>query len=146
MLSLLSKKPWSINKVMKWNLNKLVVFILIMLGVATVFMGGSVIFNLFGIRQLEGNYVPFIVQANFICGILYLLTAYEWIKNRRWVFWPMLIAVLILVFAFGALLIFINAGTAFENKTLVAMVFRTAVTVGILIFIKRSLNSKNLPV
>jgi hypothetical protein len=39
-------------------------------------MSGSVIFDLFGIREKEGNYVLFIVLANFIAGFFYLLSAY----------------------------------------------------------------------
>ncbi|HNO55047.1 MAG TPA: hypothetical protein PKI85_08045, partial [Chitinophagaceae bacterium] len=52
-------------------------------GLVTVFMASSVIFDLFGIREKEGNYVLFIVYTNLICGILYLLAAYTtWTKPK----------------------------------------------------------------
>ena len=50
--------------------------ILLAFGLLTFFLSTSVIFDLFGIREKEGNYVLFIVWANFISSILYLLAAF----------------------------------------------------------------------
>lgn len=125
---------------MKFNGTNLAIAALLTFGLLTVFMAGSVIFDLFGIREKEGNYISFIVWANFICGILYLVAGYGWLKKRSWAAWLMLLAVVILIISFGALLIFINSGKAYENKTLAAMVFRTAVTLALLVFITRGLN------
>ena len=42
-------------------------------GLLTLFLSTSVIFDLFGIRAKEGNYVLFVVWANFISSVLYLV-------------------------------------------------------------------------
>jgi hypothetical protein len=53
-------------------------------GLLTLFLSTSVIFDLFGIRAKEGNYVLFVVWSNFISSILYLLAAYGFIKSKKW--------------------------------------------------------------
>jgi predicted RND superfamily exporter protein len=52
-------------------------------GLLTLFLSTSVIFDLFGIRAKEGNYVLFVVWSNFISSILYLFAAYGFIKNKK---------------------------------------------------------------
>jgi hypothetical protein len=47
--------------------------ILTAFGLLTLFLSTSVIFDLFGIRAKEGNYVLFVVWSNFISSILYFL-------------------------------------------------------------------------
>ncbi|HUZ58336.1 MAG TPA: hypothetical protein VMU83_06105 [Hanamia sp.] len=51
-------------------------FIIALFGLVTLFMSTSVIFGFFQIREKEGNYVLFVVVANFICAFLYLAAAY----------------------------------------------------------------------
>ena len=53
-------------------------------GLLTLFLSTSVIFDLFGIRAKEGNYVLFVVWSNFISSILYLFAAYGFIKNKKY--------------------------------------------------------------
>jgi predicted RND superfamily exporter protein len=52
-------------------------------GLLTLFLSSSVIFDLFGIRAKEGNYVLFVVWANFISSILYLFAAYGLLKSKN---------------------------------------------------------------
>jgi hypothetical protein len=47
---------------------KVSAILLTLFALITVFMSGSVIFDLFGIRAKEGNYMLFIVVSNFISG------------------------------------------------------------------------------
>ncbi|EGV44776.1 hypothetical protein BZARG_223 [Bizionia argentinensis JUB59] len=94
----------------------------------TLFLSSSVIFNWFGVRAKEGNYVLLIVWANFICSILYLFAAYGFIKRAKWTFWVLIIALIILIIAFAALLIHINNGGIHEEKTIGAMIFRMSIT------------------
>ena len=49
----------------------------------TLFLSTSVIFDLFGIRAKEGNYVLFVVLSNFISSILYLFAAYGFAKSKK---------------------------------------------------------------
>lgn len=97
-------------------------------GLLTLFLSTSVIFDLFGIRAKEGNYVLFVVWANFICSFLYLFAAYGFIKNKRWTATLLVISTLILIAAFIGLKIHINSGGIYETKTVGAMIFRIAVT------------------
>lgn len=92
-------------------------------------MSSSVLFDWFGIREKEGNYVPGIVWANFVCGILYLVAAYGIIRHQIWARFPLTIALLILILASIVLFIHIYNGGLYETKTIGAMAFRTGVTV-----------------
>ena len=98
-------------------------------GLLTLFLSTSVIFDLFGIRAKEGNYVLFVVWSNFISSIFYLFAAYGFIKNRKWTAPLLAISTFILIGAFIGLNIHINNGGIYETKTFSAMVFRIAVTI-----------------
>lgn len=97
-------------------------------GLLTLFLSTSVIFDLFGIRAKEGNYVLFVVWSNFISSILYIFAAYGFIINKRWTATLLVISTLILIAAFIVLKIHINSGGIYETKTVGAMIFRIAVT------------------
>lgn len=97
-------------------------------GMLTLFLSGSVIFDLFGIRAKEGNYVLFVVWANFISSWLYLFSAYGFFKNKKWTVLLLAISVALLAIAFAGLVIHANSGGLYEAKTIGAMIFRTTVT------------------
>ncbi|GJM36400.1 MAG: hypothetical protein DHS20C18_54010 [Saprospiraceae bacterium] len=97
-------------------------------GLLTLFLSSSVIFDLFGIRAKEGNYVLFVVWANFISSILYLFTAYGFLKRKRWTALLLSISGIILIIAFIGLIIHANSGGLYETKTIGAMIFRISVT------------------
>jgi hypothetical protein len=112
--------------------------VLVLFALLTLFLSSSVIFDWFGIRAKEGNYVLFIVWANFICSVLYLFAAYGFIKRAKWTFWMLLMALVILIVAFSTLFLYINNGGVYEEKTIDAMIFRMLVTLvfSILAFLK----------
>lgn len=97
-------------------------------GLVTVFMASSVIFDLFGIREKEGNYVLFIVYTNLICGILYLLAAYTTWTKPKLSFKSLLFSLSLLIIAFVAFLLYIQNGGIHEEKTVNAMIFRIVFT------------------
>ncbi len=97
-------------------------------GLLILFLSSSVIFDLFGIRAREGYYVKFIVLANFICSLIYLLSAYGFLWKKIWTFRILGLSVIILVLAFAGLLIHINTGGIYEAKTIGALIFRVVVT------------------
>lgn len=101
---------------------------LIAFGLLTLFLSSSVIFDLFGIREKEGNYVLFIVWANFISSILYLFAALAWIRKIKVASTLLGISTAILALGFVGLLIHVNAGGLHETKTIGAMIFRTVLT------------------
>jgi hypothetical protein len=104
-------------------------------GLLTLFLSSSVVFDLFGIRAKEGNYVLFVVVANLISSLLYLLTAYGIIVNKTWTTKVLSSSVLILLIAFVGLFVHINTGGIYETKTIGAMIFRISLT---LIFVAAS--------
>lgn len=116
---------------MKKLLPYLLVIFLTGFGLLTLFLSTSVIFDLFGIRAKEGDYVLFVVWSNFISSILYLFAAYGFIKNKKWTATLLGISTLILIAAFIGLKIHASSGGIYEEKTIGAMIFRIAVTLGI---------------
>ena len=115
------------NKYLHVKKNILLAFI-ILFGLVTLFMSSSVIFDWFGMRAKEGNYVLFIVWTNLLCGILYLISAFAILKQKTWAKFPLIISLIILIFAYIGLFIHINNGGIYETKTAGAMAFRIGVT------------------
>jgi len=116
---------------------------LIAFGLFTLFLSGSIIFDLFGIRAKEGNYVLFIVWANFISSIIYLVASYGFVKNKNWTSTILGISALILINAFICFIIYIYTDGVHETKTIRAMIFRIIVTIIFVAFAYFSINKKN---
>lgn len=104
--------------------------VIALFGIVTLFMSTSVIFDLFNIREKEGNYVLFVVVANFICGFLYLAAAYGFFTKKKWTTMVLNMAVVMLVITFIGLAVYIFLGGVYEQKTISAMVSRTLLTAG----------------
>ncbi len=113
---------------MKTTLN-ISAILLTLFALITVFMSGSVIFDLFGIRAKEGNYVLFIVVSNFICGFLYLISAYGLFFQKKWTTRLLVFITTILLLSFAGLLWHINGGGVYEQQTIKAMLFRIGITI-----------------
>ena len=94
----------------------------------TLFLSSSVILDLFEIREKEGNYVLFVVWANFISSILYLIAAYNWYRLKPFSVYALLTSLFILITAQIALHAHIDGGGVYEEKTVKAMFFRIGVT------------------
>ncbi len=94
----------------------------------TLFLSSSVIFDWFGIRAKEGNYVLFVVVSNFIASLLYLTSIVALLKNKKWAFHPLGLALVILIAAQIGLHNHISAGGIYETKTVSAMYFRITLT------------------
>ena len=112
-------------------------------GTLTLFMTTSVILDLFGIRAMEGNYVLFVVWANFISGLLYLAAAYGFAKRKQWTSKLLVVAVSIVSIAFIGLIMHINSGGIYENETVGAMIFRVILTLTFAIVAHFTLSIKN---
>ncbi len=113
---------------MKKNLPKISAIILTAFGLLTLFLSTSVIFDFFGIRAKEGNYVLFVVWANFIASVIYLFAAYGFFKAKKWTTNVLGISAIILLSAFIGLLFHISNDGIYETKTVGAMIFRTTLT------------------
>ncbi len=110
------------------RIRKISAVVLLGFGLLTLFMSASVIFDLFRIREKEGNYVLIVVWANFICGILYILSAKGFWSARPWTKKVLVVASIILIVAFIALKSHISDGGSYEEKTISAMIFRICLT------------------
>jgi len=100
----------------------------VLFGLLSVFTGGSVILDLFGMRKNHGDYVLFVVWANFLSGFFYVIASYGFLKMKNWTS-PLLLSTLYLLVATSiALLIWVWNGSPYENKTLNIMSFRIALT------------------
>lgn len=109
-------------------LTYLIAAILTAFGLLTLFLSSSLIFDLFGIRAKEGNYVFFVVISNFISSLLYLISAYGFILQKKWTIKLLGITLSVLLIAFIGLLIHAYNGGLYETKTIGAMVFRIVLT------------------
>jgi len=129
---------------MKKILPYILAVILAGFGLLTFYLSTSVVFDLFGIRAKEGNYVLFVVWSNFISSIIYLLAAYGFIKNKKWTATLLGISTLILIAAFIGLKIHISSGGIYETKTVGAMIFRISVTLALAIIAYFTITKKKL--
>lgn len=112
-------------------------------GLLTLFLSTSVIFDLFGMREKEGNYVLFVVWSNFISSIIYLFAVYGFIRAKQWTAKLLGISLLILVAAFIGLTIHIGSGGLYETKTIGAMIVRISLTLVCTIVAYFALTKKN---
>ncbi len=122
---------------MKKTLTHIPVAKLAAFGLLTLFLSSSIIFDWFGIRAKKGNYVLFVVWANFICSLLYLLSAYGFLKLKKWTLKLLIASVLILILALIGLFIHIKSGGLYETKTIGALFFRITVTLVFVLFAYR---------
>ncbi len=113
---------------MKKTVPYLLATILGAFGMLTLFLSTSVIFDFFNIRAKEGNYVLFVVWANFISSLLYMFAAYGFINAKKWTSKLLSISSSLLILAFVGLIIHINLDGIYENKTIGAMIFRISAT------------------
>lgn len=113
---------------MKKTGSRILAALLAAFAAVTLFLSGSVILDLFDMRAKEGNYVPLVVWANFICSLLYLAAAHGLVKLKRWSYKILIAAAGVLFIALAGLLIHISLGGLYETKTIGAMVFRISIT------------------
>ena len=97
-------------------------------GLITLILSLSIFFNLFGVREMEGNYVLFVVIANFICSILHLQAGIGLWKQKSWATTVIGSSIVLLIVAFIAFSVYAANGGLHEQKTYGALVFRTAFT------------------
>ena len=119
---------------MKRVVKYLLVAFLVAFGALTIFLSTSVILDLFDVREREGNYVLFIVWANFISSIIYFISAYGLATMKKWTYKLLAASSGILIIAFVGLQFYIHSGGIHEEKTIRAMIFRIAVTVALTLY------------
>lgn len=129
---------------MKKALPYLLATILTGFGLLTLFLSTSVIFDLFGIRAKEGNYILFVVWSNFISSIFYLISSYGFVTSKKWTAKLLGASTIILISALVGLFYHINSGGIYETKTIGAMIFRISVTIVFAIIAYFTITKKKL--
>ncbi|MFD1550801.1 hypothetical protein DNU06_05630 [Putridiphycobacter roseus] len=129
---------------MKWKKNVLTV-VLVLFGLLTLFLSSSVIFDWFGIRAMEGNYVPIVVWVNFIASVLYLLAAFAIYNGESWMVKPLVLALVMLVVGLIGFWIHVINGGLYETKTIGAMIFRTFFTAFLMLMAFQLKPKRKLP-
>ena len=110
---------------------KIATGVALLFGLLTIFAGGSVIMDLFGMRAKEGNYVLFVVWASFITGILYVFASYGFFKNKMWTKTILQFSIYILIAGFVVLIVWIFQKEPYEPAIIVKLLFRIALSVGL---------------
>lgn len=105
-------------------------------GVATIKAGGDVLFFSEQARSAAGNYVPFVLWANFIGGFLYVAAGLLIFLNSTQALRLSAFIAAMTVAVLVALGIHIAVGGAYEMRTLAAMVFRSAIWVAIALILR----------
>ena len=113
---------------MKKYIPKIVAVILAVFALFTFYLSFSVIFDLFGVRAKQGNYVLFVVWGNLICSITYFVAVYGLFTLKKWASKILLIPLAVLALSFIALNIYANNGGLHEAKTFSALIVRFVIT------------------
>ena len=96
-------------------------------GLLTVFVGGSVVFDVGGARAAHGDFVPFVLYFNFLSGFVYVAAGVGLALGRWWAK-HLALGLAAAIAATGlALGVHIADGGHFETETVGAMGFRLTV-------------------
>lgn len=109
----------------RWTL----IAVLLLFGGITLFLSASVLFDLFGMREKEGNYVQFVVLANFFASILYFAAAFGLLAHKPWARYPLWMASAVLLVASLGFAWHVYQGGIHEQRTIGALAFRTLLTI-----------------
>lgn len=107
----------------------ILIALLLFFGGITLFLSSSILFDLFGIREKEGNYVPFVVLANFVASILYFAAALGLLLRQSWARLPLWMSIVVLLLASIGFAWYVSQGGIHEKHTIGALVFRTVLTI-----------------
>ncbi len=113
---------------MKKHFPKVIATLLAILAIATFYLSSSIIFDLFGVRAQQGNFVLFVVWVNLISSLIYFVSVYGFFATKKWTAKLLTIPMIFLVLAFIGLSIHANSGGLHETKTFYAIIFRFVVT------------------
>ncbi len=99
--------------------------IAVLFGLLTLKAGGSVIFNIGSARQVEGNFVPFVVWFNFLSGFFYIAAGTGLWIQKRWAVSLSIALLISIVITYVFFWIHALNGGPYEMRTVYAMALRT---------------------
>lgn len=102
--------------------------ILTAFGLLTLFLTTTILLDLLGMREKNEGFTPFVIWVNLISGIIYIVSAYGFLKSKSWTPKLLVLSLLLLIGAFIAFNIHINNGGIHKNDTFGALIFRISIT------------------
>jgi len=105
--------------------------IAVVFGIVTIIVGGKTLFGGAEERTAAGNIVPFVLWFNFVAGFAYVIAGFGLFLWKRWTAQlsaAIAVATIVVFIAFG---VHIFLGGAFEDRTVGAMIIRSAVWIAI---------------
>lgn len=115
--------------------------VLLIFGLVTFYLSASILFDLFGVRESQGNYVDIVIFGNFLSSLIYFYAAIGFLRRLDYTMLLLVVALLILLISGGGLFYHIINGGMYEQKTLGALTLRIFVTV---VFIYRASKIRKL--
>ena len=109
------------------TLTKYIASVAIGFGLLSISSGGSVLFGDGTIRELAGDYVPFVVWFNFLAGFVYLIAGVGLWTQKQWTIPLSIFITAATLVVLSLLLIHILKGGSYEVRTVAAMIFRAIV-------------------
>lgn len=101
---------------------------MLLIGCVSVFESSSVIFDWGNARASHGNYVLFVVYANWVCCLIFIFAAIALWRKISWSKIALGLASLLMIATFIKFRIYINEGGIYETKTEIAMTVRSLLT------------------
>ena len=113
---------------MKRKILYLLGVLLTVFALLTLYLSGSIIFDLFGMRAKQGAYVNYVIWANFIASWLYLIAVYGFFTQNQLACKALMLALIVLILGAVGLYIHIHSGGVYMEKTPKALGFRFVVS------------------
>lgn len=123
------KRGAPMGKTLIWV--RIAAMIAALFGFATIYSGGMALFGGEQAAAAVGNAVPIVLWFNFCAGFLYVLAAVGLFWHLPWagpLAWVIGVSTLIV---FGIFVVLVLSGTAFEWRTVGAMILRSGFWLGI---------------
>jgi len=108
-------------------LRYIIAAVALLFGLATIKAGGDVLFFSAQAKADAGNYVPFVLWANFISGFLYVICAAVILLRPALAFSVAAFIAVATAVVLAALGLHIASGGVYEMRTVIAMAFRSTI-------------------
>ena len=118
-------------------LDRIVAGFALIFGVLTIVSGGRVLFGGPEAQVAAGNAVPFVLWFNFLSGFAYVGAAVGILLLKRWARYLAIALAITIVAVFAVFGWHVLSGGAYEMRTVGAMTLRSAVWIGIAIYLQR---------
>lgn len=118
-------------------LNRLVAGFALIFGVLTIVSGGRVLFGGPDAQAAAGNAVHFVLWFNFLSGFAYVAAAVGILLLKRWARYLVIALAITIVAVFALFGWHVLSGGAYEMRTVGAMTLRSAVWIGIAVYLQQ---------